>query len=195
MYKLAIRLVASTLKNQAKDVATGNRATERTPDGVDDIASAITSSVELDVHERAQTAVTVVANNVDIGRNLDNGRVDTRGIVALAAVLDLVELLDDVVVSLPDAVTVAVGVLGFNDQVVGLVGTQLLGRAAVSRELDGVGAFARDVLAQLVKCLVELVKQQLARVVLRAVALLVVTLAALARLVVERTGPFLDTVL
>lgn len=186
--------MASALEDETKDVATGNRAAQSTPDIVDYVASALTSGVQEDVHERTQSMVACVANNVNIGGHIDDNSVDSRGIVAVAAVISLVELLDDIVERLPDAVAVTEGVLSLDAHVIGFVGTQRLGRASTAREHDGKGALAGDVFAELIEGLVELIEEELAGIFLGAVALLVVALTALPRLVVEGTAPLLGAV-
>lgn len=186
--------MTSALEDETKDVATRNRTPQRTPDVVDDIASALTSSVQEDVHERAQSVISCVANNVNIGRHIDDNSVDSGGIIAVAAVIGLVELLNDIVERLSDAVAVAESILGLDAHVVGFVGTQGLGRAPTAGEHDGKGALAGDVLAKLIEGLVKLIEEELAGVFLGAVALLVVALTAIAGLVVEGAAPLLSTV-
>ena len=186
--------MASALEDETKDVATRDRTSQSTPDVVDDIASALTSSVQEDVHERTQSVVARVSNNVNISRHVDNHGVDSRGIVAVAAIISLVELLDDIVERLSDAVTVAESVLGLDAHVIGLVRAQGLGRAPTAGEHDGEGTLAGDVLAELIEGLVELIEEELAGVFLGAVALLVVAFTAFAGLVVEGATPLLSAV-
>lgn len=186
--------MTSALENETEDVATRNRTSQSTPDVVDDIASALTSSVQEDVHERTQSVVARVSNNVNISRHVDNHGVDSRGIVAVAAIISLVELLDDIVERLSDAVTVAEGVLGLDAHVISLVRAKGLGRAPTAGEHDGEGTLAGDILAELIEGLVELIEEELAGVFFSAVALLVVAFTAFAGLVVEGATPLLSAV-
>lgn len=173
-------LVTGTLEDETKDVATRNGTSQSAPNVVDDITSALTSGVQEDVHEGSQPMVTSVANNVNVSGHIDHNSVDSRCIIAIAAVIGLVELLNDVVERLSDAIAVAEGVLGLDAHVVGLVRSEGFGRASTAWEHDGERALTGDVLAEFIESLVELVEEELAGIFFSAVALLVVAFATVA---------------
>lgn len=187
------RLSASTLENGTKDGTTRDRATNGTPHVVDNIAGAVTASIKHDVHGGAQAVVARVTDNVDVCGDLDLDLVDAVGGEEAAVSALLVELLNGVHVRLLDAVAVAVRVLGLDFQLVRRVGAGGFRVAPVAGELDVEAALAGDVLAEILKGLVELVPEELHGIVLLGVTLFVVALAAVVG-VPERPDPVLGAV-
>ena len=190
---IAAHLVASAFENEAKDVSTGNAAPQRTPDGVDNIASAVTSSVKEDVHGGSESMITSISDNVHVSWKVDLERIDAVTVKLATILLFLVELMEGVGISFLDSVTVAIGVFSLNLHLKSLVGAEALGVTAIAREHDVERAFTRDVFAEFVESLVELVPEQLSGVIFAGVALLVVALAAAIR-VPEGPNPLLGTV-
>mgnify|MGYP005987655643 CR=1 FL=1 len=137
--------------------------------------------------------VSSICDNVDVGWKIDLEGIYAVAVKLAAVLVLLVQLLEGVGVSLLDSITVAVGVFGLDIHRECLVGAKALRVAAIAREHNVEGSLARDVFAEIIKSLVELIPQQLSRIVLFGVALLVVTLAAAIR-VPEGSNPLLGTV-
>lgn len=170
--------MASTLEDETKDIATRDATSQRAPDRVDNVALAVASGIEEDVHCRSKTMVSSICDNVDIGWQINLEGIDTVAVKLAAVLVLLVQLVESVGVSFLDSIAVTIGVFSLNLHRECLVGTEFLRVAAIAGEHDVERALARDVFAEVIKSLVELIPQQLSRIVLLGVALLVVALAA-----------------